>query len=147
MQHIECDVIVNAPVDTVFAAFTDWAQQGEWMVGTRVEVRKGDGRSVGSELAAWSGAGPIGFWDYMTITRWDDGYRVDVLHTGKVVRGTGTMEVVALPNGRSRFIWSEDLDIPLGVVGRLGFPVVKPGFVAGVRKSLQSFARWAEQRR
>ncbi len=146
-QHVEADVIVDAPVDVVFAAFTNWSAQGEWMLGTRVEVRKGDGLSVGSELAAWTGAGPVGFWDYMTITRWEEPYRVDVLHTGKVVKGTGTMEVFALPDERSRFAWSEDLDLPLGAVGQVGFPLVKPAFVAGVRRSLTSFARWVEATR
>ena len=36
--------------------------------------------------------------DTMVITRWEPPYRVDVTHTGKVVQGTGTMEVVALPH-------------------------------------------------
>ena len=140
---VRLDVTVEAPVDVVFEAFTDGPAQGAWMLGTRVEVRAGDGRSVGSELAAWTGAG-VGFWDTMVITRWDPPYRVDVLHTGAVVRGTGTMEVVALPGGRSRFVWSEQVDLPLGPLGRLGWPLVRPLVLAGVRRSLGSFARRAE---
>jgi hypothetical protein len=54
------------------------------------------------------------------------------------------MEVVALPGGRSRFVWSEELDLPLGVVGRFGWPVARPLFLAGVRRSLRAFARWVE---
>lgn len=142
--HVELDVIIDAPVDTVFAAFSQWEEQGRWMLGTRVEVREGDGRSVGSQLAAWSGAGPVGFWDTMTITRWEPPYRVDVDHTGSVVRGTGTMEVIALPGGRSRFVWSEDLELPLGALGRAGWPVARPAFLAGVRRSLQQFGRVVE---
>ena len=141
---VRLDVVVQAPVQTVFDAFTQWSEQGLWMLGTRVEVRAGDGRSVGSELAAWSGAGPAGFWDTMVITRWEPPYRVDVLHTGKVVRGTGVMEVVALPGGRSRFIWGEELELPLGVVGRLGWPLARPAFLLGVRRSLAAFARVVE---
>lgn len=142
--HVSLDVIIDAPPEQVFAAITAWADQGAWMLGTRVELREGDGRSVGSQIAAWTGLGPIGFWDTMVITRWEPPVRVDVLHTGAVVRGTGTMEVVALPDHRSRFIWSEDLDLPLGVVGRLGWPVAKAPFLAGVRASLQRFARLVE---
>lgn len=143
--HVALDVVVRAPVESVFEGFAQWAEQGRWMLGTRVEVAKGDGRSVGSELAAFTGVGPVGFLDTMTITRWEPPYRVDVIHTGKVVRGTGTMEVVALPGGRSRFIWSEDLDLPLGRLGRVGWPVVRPGFLQGVKASLQAFARLVEQ--
>ena len=114
------------------------------MLGTKVEVRVGDGRGVGSELAAWSGAGPAGFWDTMTITRWEPPYRVDVEHTGSVVRGTGTMEVIALPGGRSRFVWAEDLELPWGRLGRLGWPLARPAFLAGVRRSLKKFGRQVE---
>jgi hypothetical protein len=138
-------VIVNAPVDAVFAAITQWGEQGRWILGTRVEVRAGDGRSVGSRLAAWTGAGPVGFWDTMEITRWDAPHRVDVLHTGAVVRGTGTFEVVALPGGRSRFVWSEELDLPLGALGRIGWPIARPVFLGGVRRSLATFARLVER--
>jgi len=142
--HLSLDVVVNAPVEAVFDAFTQWAQQGEWMLGTRVEVRVGDGHSQDSQIAGWTGLGPVGFWDTMIITRWEPPYRVDVLHTGAIVKGTGTMEVLALPEGRSRFVWSEGLDLPLGVLGRIGWPLVKPAFVAGVRRSLKKFARLVE---
>lgn len=141
---VRLDVVVRAPVAVVFDAFTQWSEQGRWMVGTRVEVRSGDGRSVGSELAAWSGLGPAGFWDTMIITRWEPPYRVDVEHTGRVVRGTGTMEVVALPGERSRFVWGEDLSLPLGLLGKAGWPIVRPAFLSGVRRSLKDFARLVE---
>lgn len=141
---VRLGVIVSAPVDTVFAAFTQWSAHGDWKFGTRVEIRSGDGRSVGSELAAWTGAGPVGFWDTMTITRWEPPYRVDVVHTGRFVRGTGTMEVLALPGDRSRFVWSEELDLPLGTVGRIGWPVARAVFLAGVDRSLEAFGHLVE---
>lgn len=143
-MHVALDVVINAPVDAVFAAFSQWSEQGRWMLGTRVEVTKGDGASIGSVLSAFTGIGPAGFLDTMEITTWDAPYRVDVLHTGKVVRGTGIMEVVALPGGRSRFIWSEDLDLPLGRLGKLGWPLARPVFLSGVKRSLVAFGRLVE---
>ena len=74
--HVALDVVINAPVSAVFVAFSQWSEQGRWMLGTRVEVTKGDGASVGSELSAFTGLGPAGFLDTMTITRWDAPYRV-----------------------------------------------------------------------
>ncbi|MEI6360697.1 MAG: SRPBCC family protein [Actinomycetes bacterium] len=145
LAPVRLDVVINAPVETVFEAFSQWSEQGRWMVGTRVEVRSGDGACVGSELAAWTGAGRAGFWDTMVITRWEPPYRVDVVHTGSVVKGTGTMEVIALPGRRSRFVWAEELDLPLGVLGRIGWPVARPVFLAGVKRSLESFGRLVEQ--
>lgn len=141
--RVRSDVTVEAPADVVFSAVTDWSRQGEWLLGTRVEVRAGDGRSVGSQIAAWTGWG-VGFWDTMVITRWEPPYRVDLLHTGRVIRGTASLEVVALPGGRSRVTWSEDLDLPLGVVGRVGWPLARPALLAGARRSLRAFARRVE---
>ncbi len=142
---VRVGVVIDAPVDVVFAAFSQWGEQGRWMLGTRVEVRHGDGGTVWSGLLAWTGSGPVGFRDTMVITRWEPPYRLDVLHTGRVVRGTGVMEVVALPGGRSRFVWSEHPDLPRGVVGRLGWLVARPALRAGLRHSLRAFGRLVEQ--
>ncbi len=138
VRRLDLDIVINAPVQKVFDAFTAWAQRDRWMVGTRVEVRKGDGKSVGSVIAGWTGVGPVGFWDTMEITRWEPPYRVDVFHTGSVVKGTGTMEVVALPGNLSRFIWSDDFELPLGVLGSIGWTAGKFPLLAGVKKSLKA---------
>ena len=144
VRRLDLDIVINAPVQEVFDAFTAWTQQHRWMVGTRVEVRAGDGKSVGSVIAGWTGAGPVGFWDTMEITRWETPYRVDVLHTGSLVKGTGTMEVIALPGNTSRFIWSEDFELPLGVFGAVGWPLGKYPMLAGVKKSLKALKREIE---
>ncbi|HXV93884.1 MAG TPA: SRPBCC family protein, partial [Pseudonocardia sp.] len=56
----------------------------------------------------------------------------------------GVFEVVDLGGGRSRFVWSELLDLPLGALGRLGWPLVRPVFAAGVQQSLRRMARLVE---
>jgi hypothetical protein len=145
LVSVRLDVVISAPAQTVFDAFSQWSEQGRWMLGTKVEVREGDGRSVGSQLAAWTGTGSVGFWDTMSITRWDPPWRVDVAHTGKVVRGTGVMEVVELRDQRSRFVWSEDLHLPLGWLGRAGWPLARPAFLTGVRRSLAAFGELVER--
>jgi len=146
MTHLELALDIAATPEQVFAALVDWESQGEWMLGTRVWVPKGaTGVGVGGQLAAFTGIGRIGFLDTMTITRWDEPHRVDVVHTGRVVRGTGTFVVEAAAEGRARFVWAEDLDLPLGALGRVGWLAVRPFFVAGVRRSLHRFAQLVEQ--
>lgn len=132
-------VDVEAPAETVFAAATDWERQEEWILGTTVRIRRGDGRSVGSEVEAVTGVSGIGVTDSMRITVWDAPLRCEVRHTGWMVRGTGVFTVV--PRGHAAtFEWTERLELPLGVLGRLGWKVSRPAFAWGLQRSLDRFA-------
>ncbi len=137
-------VDVDASVEEVFAGATDWIGQGEWMLGTTVWPTRYRGQGVGGGIAARTGIGPFGFLDTMDITRWDPPRACHVVHTGTLVRGTGTFEVEPRPGGGATFIWGEQLDLPLGALGRAGWPLVKPLFAAGLKVSLRRFARWVE---
>jgi hypothetical protein len=63
------------------------------------------------------------------------------VHTGRVVRGTGAFEVEPRGDAHSRFHWHEDVELPLGLLGRLGWRLVRPLFAYGVKVSLRRFAR------
>lgn len=139
-------VDVAAPAEAVWRTVTDWPGQGEWMLGTKVRVDgPGDGRRLGARLTAVTGIGPLGVRDQMEIVEWDPPRRCVVRHLGKVVRGDGVFEVVELGPGRARFLWSELLDLPLGLLGRLGWPLVRPLFRFGVKVSLDRMARVCER--
>jgi hypothetical protein len=101
---------------------------------------------LGAPVSARTGIGPAAFVDSMTITDWQPPHRCAVVHTGKVVRGTAAFEVEPLPGGRSRFVWSEWVLLPFGAAGRIGFALVRPLVVAGLRHSLREFARWVPAR-
>lgn len=139
-------VDVVAPAAVVWAAVTDWHHQGEWMLGTRVRVEAGDGRSVGSRLSARTAAGPVGFTDRMEITRWEPPVVCEVAHVGKLVRGTGGFAVEARGVARSTLVWWESLTPPLGALGVLGWKLTAPAFRLGIRHSLRRFADFAEAR-
>lgn len=139
-------VDIDATPDATFEALVDWARQGEWMLGTSVKPTHADGRGVGGRISAFTGLGPLGFTDTMEITAWDPPRRCDVVHTGRIVRGTGSFEVEPLAGDRSRFIWREEIDLPFGVLGRLGWPIGRPVAAAGVQLSLKRFAAWVPTR-
>lgn len=144
-MKLSLEIDVNAPMNVAFTYLTDWPRQKEWMLGTYVEVKsKGDARYVGGKIAAFTGVGPLGFWDTMTITVWQAPDYVEVDHTGKLVRGIGYMRFRALSENTCRFEWGEVLELPLGIVGRFGFALLRPFFLFGVRKSLKAFAQRAE---
>jgi len=138
-------VEVGAPAEVVWQRVTDWAGQGEWMLGTRVRPTSGDdGRRLGATLEAVTGAGPLGVTDRMEIVEWTPPRRCVVRHLGKVVRGDGVFEVLPLGPERARFVWSELLDLPFGPVGAIGWPLVRPGFRVGVAYSLRRLQRQCE---
>lgn len=141
MRHLELVVKVDAPAQFVWDAITDWPRQGEWMLGTRVEQTSPGHNAVGTTIAAFTGIGPIGFLDTMTVTNWVPPQVCDVVHTGRVVRGTGRFEVRSTGEQSADFIWVEDLELPLGRLGEFGFAFVQPLFLAGIRSSLKKFAR------
>ena len=87
-------VDVNVPADVLWEVVSDLEGQSDWMLGTTVEITAGDGRSVGTELRAVTGVGPLGVADTMRVTEWTEPpagatgeRRIVVTHTGTVIRG------------------------------------------------------------
>ena len=142
--RVAARVAIAAPPEAVFEAVTDWEAQSEWVALTTVTVEPG-GRGVGERLTAVTKLAGIGFSDPMEVTRWEPPRRVDVRHLGRVVRGTGTFTVSPAPGG-AWFTWIEDLDLPLGAPGRLGFFLLRPAVILMLRRNLARLARRVEAR-
>jgi len=137
---LSLSVDIKASQEEVFKKVVDWESQGDWMLGTKVSRTKNNGQGLGGEIVAWTGIWKFGFNDPMVITQWIEPKIVDVKHLGKVVKGTGSMIVEKIDEKNSKFIWSETIELPLGVVGRIGWIFIKPFFVAGIKYSLNKFA-------
>lgn len=144
---VRAEIRVEAPARVVWEYVTDWPRQGEWVPLTRVErVDAADG--VGGRFRAWTGLGPVGFWDTITITAWeedpDGSARCEIMHTGSVVHGDAEFSVV--PDGPTACrvgLW-EHLDVPFGRVGALVWRLVGPFVQRGVQRVLARMARRAE---
>ncbi|HEX2360594.1 MAG TPA: SRPBCC family protein [Jiangellaceae bacterium] len=130
--------VVSAPAEPTWRVLTDWERQGEWMPATR--VRASNGHQVGGRIEAWTGLGPVGFLDSMTITVWDSPRRCEVMHTGWLVRGPGVFAVEPLTADTCRVVWEEHLDLPLGAAGRMGWALVRPLARAGLAFALRRLA-------
>jgi hypothetical protein len=122
---VRSEVHVDAPARLVWEYVTDWPRQGEWIPFTRAEVVSGDrsARTVGGRFRAWTGIGPVGFWDTITVTVWeeqpDGSARCEIMHTGRVVHGDAELSVVPEgPDACTVRLW-ERLDVPGGPVGAL----------------------------
>ncbi len=144
---VRCEVEVAAPARLVWDYVTDWARQAEWIPLTRVEP-VGPAGGVGGRVRAWTGLGPVGFWDTMTITAWQEGTdgsgRCEVMHTGAVVRGEGEFAVDARGEDRCTFVWRERLNVPAGPLGAAAWKVVGPLVRKGFGLSLRKMAARVE---
>jgi uncharacterized protein YndB with AHSA1/START domain len=135
-NHIAMSLVIKAPIDKVWAALADWESQGDWMLQTTVEVTSHVREGVGTTIAAFTGIGKLGVMDHMVVTSWQPPHLCDVLHTGKIIKGTGRFELVAIDSDTTRFNWSEEILAP-----RVLFLLIAPGLYAGVRISLTKLAR------
>jgi carbon monoxide dehydrogenase subunit G len=129
-------VLVPAEAERVWQVAMDWSRQREWMWGT--QVRGGTG--IGAEVVARTGIGPVGFADTMVITEWDPPRLCVVRHTGRIVRGLGIFEVTG-SGQQTEFRWTERLQLPWPLSGRLGRWMVVPPARWGLDASLRRLAR------
>jgi uncharacterized membrane protein len=144
--EVTATVIVNAPAARVFAAFTNWERQSEWMPFTKVRVVEGDG-GQGSLIEAITGVGAAGIRDEMRVVRVDAPYEVRVVHCGKVLRGPGSMRCTAMAGDRTQVVMHEWFHLPGGAVGKLAWPVIWPGSKLSLKGALKRFGRLVEQGR
>ena len=135
-NHIAMSLVIKAPIDKVWAALADWESQGDWMLQTTVEVTSQVREGVGTTIAAFTGIGKLGVMDHMVVTSWQPPHICDVLHTGKIIKGTGRFELIAIDVDTTRFNWSEEILAP-----RVLFLLMAPGLYAGVRISLTKLGR------
>jgi hypothetical protein len=141
--EVTATVVVQAPVETVYAGFIAWDRQGEWIPLTKVRVVSGDG-GVGSTIEAVTTLGPAVLRDEMRVDRLDPPYEVRVVHTGRLLRGPGVMRCTPLAGDRTQMVWHEWFQLPNGMAGRVAWPVLWPGSKVSLNIALRRFARLVE---
>ena len=127
----------------MYAAFTAWERQGEWIPLTRVRLVSGDG-GEGSLVEAVTTLGPAVLRDEMRVDRLDPPYEVRVVHCGRLLRGPGVMRCTPLAGDRTQMVWHEWFQLPAGVAGRVAWPVMWPGSKLSLNFALRRFARLVE---
>jgi hypothetical protein len=146
-NSLAVDLPIAAPASKVWDAIADWQGQSNWMLQTKVFLTSRESAGVGVTIEAFTG--PLyrfyprfawcGVLDLMRVTKWEPPVRCDVIHYGKIIKGTGSFEVEAVGAQSAIFHWSEEIEAP-----RLVFLLVKPFILAGVKISLARFRRLLE---
>jgi uncharacterized protein YndB with AHSA1/START domain len=121
MGRIRVSVEIARPPSDVWSVVEPVEHHVDWMADA-VEIRftGATTRGVGTTFECDTKVGPIRLTDVMTITEWEPPRSMGVRHDG-VVSGTGIFVLEPIDLGRrTRFIWTEDLDFPWFLGGRLG---------------------------
>lgn len=139
-NSIAITVKLSVSIDKAWAAIQDWESQSNWMLLTKVWVTSEIREGVGTEIQAFTGLIPskkfFGIMDSMRVTQWNPPYSCEVLHTGKIIKGTGLFRLEKINEKETLFHWSEIVIAP-----RALFLLIFPGLLFGVRISLNRFAR------
>lgn len=141
--EVTASAIIKAPATRVYAAFTAWDRQGEWIPFTKVRVVDGEG-GEGSVIEAVTAIGPATLVDVMRVERLDPPYLVKVVHTGRVLRGPGVMRATPMGPDRTQVVWHEWFQLPGGALGKVAWPLLWPGSKASLTQALKRFARLVE---
>ena len=146
LSHLELNIKIDRPVKTVWDCLVDWKSQGDWMLQTKVWSELDQDRTIkngkGVLIFAFTGLFPnlypkirLGILDTMEITKFKPPVLCEVVHIGRIIRGTGKFELKKSKNG-TIFNWQEDL-----VAHPVFLLIMKLLLLIGVWLSLRRFAR------
>jgi hypothetical protein len=134
-------ITINLPCsqERAWAAIADWESQGNWMLQTKVWVTSHIREGVGTSISAFTGPlykfypkfSLIGLLDTMVVTKWQRPEICDVVHTGKILKGTGSFALSPINSTSTKFDWSETIEC-----SRIKFLAIAPFLWVGVRISL-----------
>jgi len=134
-------ITINLPCsqDRAWVAIADWESQGNWMLQTKVWVTSQIREGAGTSISAFTGPlykfypkfSSLGLLDTMVVTKWQPPEICDVLHTGKVLKGTGSFVLSPINSTSTKFNWSETIEC-----SRIKFLAIAPFLWVGVRISL-----------
>ena len=125
--------------ERAWQAIANWESQGDWMLQTKVWVTSDIREGVGTSISAFTGPlhkfypkfPQLGLLDTMVVTKWQPPAICDVVHTGKILKGSGSFLLTPISDSKTSFDWSETIEC-----SRIKFLLVAPFLWIGVRISL-----------
>ncbi len=157
MSDVTVSIDLDATPGEVWRVVEPIERHVDWMAdAVSIRFETDQTRGVGTEFLCDTKVGPIRLTDRMEITEWmpavdADGTtdaqigRMGVRHTG-IVTGSGVFTIEPIGAG-TRFTWSENLEFPWYLGGRLG-EIVGGKLVLGRiwRRNLQALRRVVDAR-
>jgi uncharacterized protein YndB with AHSA1/START domain len=145
-MRVRVGVTIDAPPHEVWRAVEPIERHVEWMAdAVRITFTTGQTRGVGTAFDCLTRIGPFRVVDRMVVTEWEPGRAMGIEHRG-IVRGRGRFTLRRRPRGRTRFSWSEKLELPWWMGGPAGAAVAWPVLRAVWRRNLRRLKQSVEER-
>lgn len=138
-MNVRVSTHIDRPLSEVWADLSDLASHAEWMADAEaVEFASEHTSGVGTVMRVPTTVGPLSTEDWIIVTGWVEGKRIDVVHVGLV---TGAGSIIVEPDGNGTLVtWDETLSLPMYFGGALGEVFAKPILAALWRGNLSRLA-------
>lgn len=126
-----------ASSDAVWSVLTEWERQPDWMVDAKaVHVRTPYRTGVGVTIQCPTNLVGFTVQDIMRVTTWRPPFELEVIHLGRVIRGSGVFLIEPQDDGGTRVRWIEQIEAPFGILGKVGARALLPILRAVFGRSL-----------
>lgn len=141
-MRVSVDGILPADGAAAWGHLARWERQAAWMADAdevRVLGRAREG--VGVRIAVHTRVLNVpAFTEVLEVVRWEPPRLLQIAHTG-FVRGAGEWRLDPVGPERTRFTWTENLRLPVPVVGEIALRVYARFMRRLMRRSIDALAR------
>ena len=140
-MRVEASRDISAPPERVWASIERWEEQSLWIrdaVWVRVLTPEREGVGVRVRVLNRVLLVPL-FSEQLEVIGWDPPRRMVMAHRS-FVRGTGIWSLLPEDSG-TRFTWTEELSLPIPLLGELALLVYRPFLRRLMRGSLANLQR------
>jgi len=140
-MRVQASTVFAADRERVWAMAIRWEDQPRWMKdAVWVRVLSAEREGVGARIRVKNRVLHVPlFAEELEVTAWDPPERMEMAHRS-FVRGVGTWELEPERDG-TRFTWTEDLSLPIPLLGELALVIYRPFLRRLMRRGLGTLQR------
>jgi hypothetical protein len=140
-MRVQASRDLAASPERIWSSIERWEEQSRWIRdAVWVRVLTPERAGVGARIEVLNRVLHVPlFTEQLEVVRWDPPRTMVMAHRS-FIRGTGTWSLEPV-DGSTRFTWTEELSLPIPVLGELALLVYRPFLRRIMRRSLASLQR------
>ena len=144
-MRVQASTVFASDRERVWAMAIRWEDQPRWMKdAVWVRVLSAEREGVGARIRVKNRVLHVPlFAEELEVTAWAPPQRMEMAHRS-FVRGVGTWELEPQGDG-TRFTWTEDLSLPVPLLGELALLVYRPFMRRLMCRGLSSLQRVVDE--